>query len=65
MGQLEKIHEPKDLRTLDSTELKTLAQEIRQEMIDVISKNGGHLASNLGVVELTLALHRKFDQPLR
>jgi 1-deoxy-D-xylulose-5-phosphate synthase len=64
MGILEKIHEPKDLRALDSTELKTLAQEIRQKMIDVVSRNGGHLASNLGVVELTLALHRKFDSPV-
>ena len=64
MGLLEEIHEPKNLRTLDSTELKTLAQEIRQEMIDVVSKTGGHLASNLGVVELTLALHRKFESPV-
>ncbi|HEY8909755.1 MAG TPA: 1-deoxy-D-xylulose-5-phosphate synthase [Desulfosporosinus sp.] len=64
MGLLEKIHEPKDLRTLGLTDLKSLAQEIRQEMIDVVSKNGGHLASNLGVVELTLALHRKFDSPI-
>lgn len=64
MGLLEKIHEPKDLRTLNSSELLTLAHEIRQEMIDVVSKNGGHLASNLGVVELTLALHRKFDSPI-
>lgn len=63
MGLLEKIHEPKDLLNLNFTELKTLAHEIRQEMINVVSKNGGHLASNLGVVELTLALHRKFDSP--
>ena len=63
MGLLGAIHEPKDLRLLDLTELKTLAQEIRQEMIDVISKNGGHLAPNLGVVELTLALHRIFNSP--
>ncbi|TGE34242.1 1-deoxy-D-xylulose-5-phosphate synthase [Desulfosporosinus sp. Sb-LF] len=63
MGLLEKIHEPKDLRSLDLPKLKILAQEIRQEMIDVVSKNGGHLAPNLGVVELTLALHRTFDSP--
>jgi len=63
MGLLESIHAPKDLRTLNLNELKQLAQEIRQEMIDVVSKNGGHLASNLGVVELTLALHRTFDSP--
>ncbi|GAB6156105.1 1-deoxy-D-xylulose-5-phosphate synthase [Desulfosporosinus burensis] len=63
MGLLGTIHEPKVLRLLDLTELKTLAQEIRQEMIEVVSKNGGHLAPNLGVVELTLALHRIFDSP--
>ncbi|EHQ88113.1 1-deoxy-D-xylulose-5-phosphate synthase [Desulfosporosinus youngiae] len=63
MGLLEKIHGPRDLRTLNSSELKILAQEIRQEMIEVVSKNGGHLAPNLGVVELTLALHRVFDSP--
>lgn len=63
MGLLEKIHEPKDLRALDLTELNILAQEIRQEMIKVVSKNGGHLAPNLGVVELTLALHRIFNSP--
>ncbi|HUS89096.1 MAG TPA: 1-deoxy-D-xylulose-5-phosphate synthase [Desulfosporosinus sp.] len=63
MGLLESIHAPKDLHALDLNELKKLAQEIRQEMIDVVSKNGGHLAPNLGVVELTLALHRTFDSP--
>jgi 1-deoxy-D-xylulose-5-phosphate synthase len=63
MGLLEKIREPKDLRALDYTELTLLAQEIRLEMIEVVSKNGGHLASNLGVVELTLALHRTFNSP--
>ena len=63
MGLLENIHEPKDLRKLNLHQLKQLAREIRQEMIDVVSKNGGHLAPNLGVVELTLALHRTFDSP--
>ena len=63
MGLLESIHGPIDLRALDLDELTELAQEIRQEMIDVVSKNGGHLAPNLGVVELTLALHRTFDCP--
>ncbi|WP_407308336.1 1-deoxy-D-xylulose-5-phosphate synthase [Desulfosporosinus sp. SB140] len=63
MGLLEKIHDPKDLRALGMTELKNLAQEIRQQMIEVVSKNGGHLAPNLGVVELTIALHRIFDSP--
>lgn len=63
MRLLENIHAPKDLRRLNLNQLIRLAQEIRQEMIDVVSKNGGHLASNLGVVELTLALHRTFDSP--
>jgi 1-deoxy-D-xylulose-5-phosphate synthase len=63
MGLLEGINGPKDLQTLNWEELKTLAQEIRQEMIDIVSANGGHLAPNLGVVELTLALHRIFDSP--
>jgi 1-deoxy-D-xylulose-5-phosphate synthase len=63
MGLLKKINDPKDLRALTWEELKTLVQEIRQEMIEVVSTNGGHLAPNLGVVELTLALHRVFDSP--
>lgn len=63
MGILEKINQPRDLRALNVQELKLLAQEIREEMIEVISTNGGHLAPNLGVVELTLALHRVFDSP--
>ncbi|KGK91717.1 1-deoxy-D-xylulose-5-phosphate synthase [Desulfosporosinus sp. HMP52] len=63
MGLLERIQEPRDLRKLDFQELNMLAQEIREEMIKVVSKNGGHLAPNLGVVELTLALHRIFDSP--
>jgi deoxyxylulose-5-phosphate synthase len=63
MGLLESIHAPKDLRTLDFNQLNKLAQEIREVLIDVVSRNGGHLAPNLGVVELTLALHRTFDSP--
>lgn len=63
MGLLGKIREPKDLRTLNERELKELAQEIREELIRVVSTNGGHLAPNLGVVELTLAIHRVFDSP--
>ena len=58
---LEKIDSPKDLQKLDNEELEVLAQEIRDEIIDVVSTNPGHLASNLGVVELTIALHRSFD----
>ncbi len=63
MGLLEGIHEPNELRALNLEELKALALEIRQEMINIVSTNGGHLAPNLGVVELTLALHRTFDSP--
>ncbi len=58
---LETIQSPADLRSLSFAELATLAGEIRQRIIDVVSRCGGHLASNLGVVELTLALHRVFD----
>ncbi|NOR65148.1 MAG: 1-deoxy-D-xylulose-5-phosphate synthase, partial [Candidatus Scalindua sp.] len=58
---LEKIDSPKDLQKLDNEDLAVLAQEIRDEIIDVVSTNPGHLASNLGVVELTIALHRSFD----
>ena len=58
---LEKIDSPKDLQQLDAEDLEVLAQEIREEIIDVVSKNPGHLSSNLGVVELTIALHCTFD----
>lgn len=63
MGLLERIHKPADLRSLNREELKKLAEEIRGELITVVSTNGGHLAPNLGVVELTLAIHRVFDSP--
>ena len=58
---LETIRSPGDLKRLTPDELQTLSAEIRQELIHTVSRNGGHLASNLGVVELTLALHRVFD----
>jgi 1-deoxy-D-xylulose-5-phosphate synthase len=58
---LERIESPRDLKTLSLDELGVLAEEIRQEIIRVVSRNGGHLAPSLGVVELTLALHRVFD----
>lgn len=58
---LDGISSPADLRRLSLAELDTLAGEIRSRIIEVVSRNGGHLASNLGVVELTLALHRVFD----
>ncbi|MEI6509637.1 MAG: 1-deoxy-D-xylulose-5-phosphate synthase [bacterium] len=60
---LESISQPADLRRLSMGELKQLAAEIRTRIIEQVSTSGGHLASNLGVVELTLALHRVFDTP--
>lgn len=63
MNLLQKINEPKDLKKLSHQELNGLVQEIREQMIEVVSKNGGHLASNLGIVELTLALHTIYDSP--
>jgi len=58
---LEQINSPADLKRLSVPELKALAEEVRQFILDSVSKTGGHLASNLGVVELTLALHCVFD----
>jgi 1-deoxy-D-xylulose-5-phosphate synthase len=60
---LEKINSPEDLRSLTYPELDILARELRDEIIKTISINGGHLASSLGVVELTIAVHRVFDSP--
>lgn len=60
---LENINGPEDLKALSYTELKSLAGEIRQYIIDTTSETGGHLASNLGVVELTIALFRVFNPP--
>ncbi len=63
MALLERIHGPADVKSLTEAELSTLAEEIRQEIIEVTSKNGGHIGPNLGVVELTIALHRVFNSP--
>ncbi len=60
---LDRIDSPADLRDLTLPELKQLAQEIREELVATTAQTGGHLASNLGVVELTLALHRVFESP--
>ena len=60
---LGKINSPEDLQLLTQPDLERLASEIREELVSTVSTNGGHLASNLGVVELTLALHRVFDSP--
>jgi len=57
------INSPRDLKTLSYASLKRLAAEIRELIISTVSRNGGHLASNLGVVELTIALHRVYDSP--
>ncbi len=62
-GLLERINTPKDLKNLSISQLSKLAKEIRKLIIEVVSKNGGHLATNLGVVELTIALHYVFDAP--
>ena len=60
---LSSIHSPNDVKCIPEKEIDDLATEIREELVRIVSKNGGHLASNLGVVELTLAIHRVFDTP--
>ena len=60
---LESIHSPADVKKLNHEQLTVLAEEIRVFLIQTLSKTGGHLGPNLGVVELTLALHMVFDTP--
>ena len=60
---LDKINYPHDLRLLNKKNLKALAKELREEMVDAVSITGGHLGAGLGVVELTLAIHYIFDTP--
>ena len=60
---LSEIKSPEDIKSLSHKDLIKLSEEIRKTIIEVVGKNGGHLASNLGVVELTIALHRVFDSP--
>jgi len=60
---LDRIDNPVDLKALTQGELEQLASEIREELVTTVSANGGHLASNLGAVELTIALHRVFNSP--
>ena len=60
---LEEINSSKDVKKLTIEEKKQLAKEIREYILNIVSENGGHLASNLGVVELTIALHSIFDIP--
>ncbi|MFP3088867.1 1-deoxy-D-xylulose-5-phosphate synthase [Treponema sp. TIM-1] len=63
MSLLSTIHEPQDLLRLNYSELNRLAFELRDKIMTTVSRNGGHLASNLGVVELAIALHRVYDSP--
>lgn len=63
MSYLENINNPKDIKKLNIEELEALCGEIREEMIETVSKTGGHLASNLGAVELTVAIHKVFNSP--
>ncbi|HEY9054808.1 MAG TPA: 1-deoxy-D-xylulose-5-phosphate synthase, partial [Rectinemataceae bacterium] len=63
MRRLAKIRSPEDLRGLKERDLRSLAEEIREKIVETISSNGGHLASNLGVIELTIALHTVFESP--
>ncbi|HMP50644.1 MAG TPA: 1-deoxy-D-xylulose-5-phosphate synthase N-terminal domain-containing protein, partial [Candidatus Melainabacteria bacterium] len=60
---LDAILSPEELKRLSSKELEALAQEIRTQIVQDLNKTGGHLASNLGVVEITLALHYVFNTP--
>ena len=60
---LKNITSPKDVKKLNKDELNMLAREIREVLIETVIRNGGHLASNLGVVELSIALHRVFNSP--
>lgn len=63
MSVLDRITGPRDLDALDAAELEQLASEIRTRLVESVAKTGGHLGPNLGVVELTIALHRVFDSP--
>ncbi|PYE28933.1 1-deoxy-D-xylulose-5-phosphate synthase [Rhizobium sp. PP-CC-3A-592] len=60
---LDKVHLPRDLKAIDDKDLPQLAGELRAEMIDAVSRTGGHLGAGLGVVELTIAIHKVFDTP--
>ncbi len=60
---LDMVHEPADLRALNDEELQQLSDELRQETIEAVAATGGHLGASLGVIELTVAVHRVFDTP--
>ena len=63
MNYLDKINKPSDIKKLSRDELELLAKELRSFIIKSVSKTGGHLSSNLGVIELTIALHYVYDCP--
>ena len=63
MSLLDRIEGPNDLRKLSADQLPELAEEIRRFLVHEVSRTGGHLGPNLGVVELTIAIHRVFDSP--
>jgi Deoxyxylulose-5-phosphate synthase len=60
---LDHVHGPEDVRRLDDESLILLAEELRHEVVDVVSHTGGHLGSSLGVVHLTIAIHAVFNTP--
>ena len=60
---LDKINSPDDLKKLNKSDINKLSSEIREFIIRAVNNNGGHLASNLGVVEVTLAIHSVFNSP--
>ena len=64
MKILNNVNYPEDVRKLSLKEKEILAKELREKIINLVSKTGGHLASNLGVVELTIALHSVFNTPM-
>ncbi|MDR3440619.1 1-deoxy-D-xylulose-5-phosphate synthase N-terminal domain-containing protein, partial [Telmatospirillum sp.] len=61
---LDKVRNPADIRDMSIPELQQLADEVRQDMIESVSRTGGHLGAGLGVVELTVALHHVFETPV-
>jgi 1-deoxy-D-xylulose-5-phosphate synthase len=63
MSYLDTLQSPKDIRPLGLPQLKELAAEIRQVILDTVAKNGGHLASSLGAVELAIGLHHAYQTP--
>ena len=63
MSRIEEGFLPEDLKNMSFEELESLCDELRETVVNTVSENGGHLASNLGIVELTVALHRVFKAP--